>query len=65
MHPTLEILRIIDKGEKLTPVEVIPGVREMFEGRLLPVVDASRTGWWRFHEHYNRQGYCDDPARGY
>ena len=42
-----------------------PGVREMFEGKLLPVVDASRSGWWRFHEHYDRNGYCDNPARGY
>lgn len=25
----------------------------------------SRTGWWRFHEHYDRDGYCDNPARGY
>lgn len=42
-----------------------PGVREMFEGKLLPVVDASRSGWWRFHEHYDRNGYCDNPGRGY
>lgn len=44
---------------------VEPGVREWFEGKLLPVVNSSRCGWWRFHEHYDRDGYCDNPARGY
>lgn len=29
------------------------------------VVDASRVGWWRTHEHYDRDGYCDNPSRGY
>lgn len=38
---------------------------ELFEGQLRKVVDASRQGWWRFHEHYDRNGYCDNPARGY
>jgi hypothetical protein len=38
---------------------------EFFEGRFRPVIDGSRTGWWRFHEHYDRDGYCDNPARGY
>ena len=42
-----------------------PGTLEWFEGRLRPVVDASRTGWWRFHAHYDRDGYCDNPGRGY
>lgn len=46
------------------PVE-IPGELEMFEGKLTKVVDASRTGWWRFHAHRDRDGYCDNPARGY
>jgi hypothetical protein len=23
------------------------------------------TGWWQKHEHYDRDGYCDNPARGY
>lgn len=46
------------------PVE-IPGELEMFEGKLTKVVDASRTGWWRFHTHRDRDGYCDNPARGY
>lgn len=38
---------------------------EMYEGKLLPVLDPRRSGWWRFHEHYDRDGYCDNPARGY
>lgn len=43
----------------------VPGKLEYFEGRLRKVVDANRDGWWRFNEHYDRQGYCDNPARGY
>ncbi len=43
----------------------IPGQLEYFEGKLLPVVNAARAGWWRFHEHYDRDGYCDNPGRGY
>lgn len=43
----------------------IPGVLEYFEGRLRKVKDGSRSGWWRFNEHYDRNGYCDNPARGY
>lgn len=43
----------------------IPGVLEYYEGRLLKVVDSGRSGWWRFHNHYDRDGYCDNPARGY
>lgn len=46
------------------PIE-IPGELEMFNGKLTKVVDASRTGWWRFHAHRDRDGYCDNPARGY
>lgn len=38
---------------------------ELYEGKYLPVVNASRNGWWRFHEHSDRNGYCDNPARGY
>lgn len=48
----------------VAPVE-IPGELEMFEGKLTKVIDASRTGWWRFHAHRDRDGYCDNPARGY
>lgn len=51
-------------AEGRVPVE-IPGKIELFEGRLQPVVDASRTGWWRFHQHYDRDGYWDNPGRGY
>lgn len=47
------------------PSSEIPGELELFQGRLCPVVDPSRIGWWRFHEHYDRDGYCDNPARGY
>lgn len=47
------------------PLEEKPGEVEMFEGRLTRVVDASRSGWWRYHEHYDRDGYCDNPGRGY
>ncbi|QOF71438.1 hypothetical protein IG197_27460 [Aminobacter sp. SR38] len=44
---------------------VIPGELELLEGQLRKVVDASRQGWWRFNKHYDRSGYCDNPARGY
>lgn len=52
------------KKAKKTEKE-IPGKLEYFEGELREVVDASRSGWWRFHEHRDRNGYCDNPARGY
>ena len=52
-------------GTGTPPEKEIPGVREMFEGRMRDVVDASRSGWWRFNQHYDRNGYCDNPARGY
>lgn len=54
----------VPPGSNVEPVE-IPGELEMFEGKLTKVVDASRTGWWRFHAHRDRDGYCDNPARGY
>lgn len=38
---------------------------ELYDGEWRVVVDANRNGWWRFHEHYDRDGYCDNPARGY
>ena len=38
---------------------------EIFEGRWRIVKDTGRSGWWRFNEHYDRNGYCDNPARGY
>lgn len=43
----------------------VPGKLEMFEGQLRRVEDAGRDGWWRFHRHSDRSGYCDNPARGY
>ncbi|MER9178942.1 hypothetical protein [Mesorhizobium sp. M0767] len=44
---------------------VVPGEKEIYQGRLREVVDPRRQGWWRFHKHYDRGGYCDNPARGY
>lgn len=38
---------------------------EQVDGKWLEVKDASRIGWWRYHEHYDRDGYCDNPGRGY
>lgn len=43
----------------------IPGKLEYFEGELREVINADRSGWWRFHDHYDRDGYCDNPGRGY
>jgi hypothetical protein len=38
---------------------------EKVDGKWLEVKDGNREGWWRHHEHYDRDGYCDNPARGY
>jgi hypothetical protein len=38
---------------------------ERYDGKWMAVKDGSRSGWWRYHEHYDRNGYCDNPARGY
>ena len=38
---------------------------ELYDGKWRKVLDGRRDGWWRFHEHYDRDGYCDNPARGY
>lgn len=38
---------------------------EIYEGRAQRVVNSDREGWWRFHQHYDRNGYCDNPGRGY
>lgn len=43
----------------------IPGKIEWFEGKLREVKQPHRTGWWRFNQHYDREGYCDNPGRGY
>lgn len=36
---------------------------ELYDGKYLPVVNPDRTGWWRFHEHYDRDGYCDQSGK--
>ena len=38
---------------------------EFFDGRWRKVKNGDRLGWFRFNEHYDRDGYCDNPARGY
>lgn len=38
---------------------------EVFEGRWRIVENGDRLGWWRFNNHYDRNGYCDNPGRGY
>ncbi len=38
---------------------------EEFEGQWREVRNVNRSGWWRFNEHYDRDGYCDNPGRGY
>lgn len=43
----------------------LPEGYEMFEGKPMKVLNGERSGWWRFHNHYDRDGYCDNPARGY
>lgn len=48
-----------------TKAPEIPAEWEYYEGKFCHVLDASRLGWWRFHAHYDRNGYCDNPARGY
>jgi len=45
--------------------KALPPGFEMFEGKPMKVLNGDRQGWWRFHEHYDRAGYCDNPARGY
>lgn len=47
------------------PTDEVPGQWELVGGKMTRVLDASRLGWWRYHEHYDRDGYCDNPARGY
>lgn len=43
----------------------LPEGYELFEGKPMKVLNGERSGWWRFHNHYDRDGYCDNPARGY
>ncbi len=45
--------------------EELPKGFERFEGKLLFVLNPEKTGWWRYHNHYDSDGYCDNPERGY
>jgi hypothetical protein len=47
------------------PEQRADGRYEWFGGRYMKVLNGERVGWWRFHNHYDRDGYCDNPARGY
>lgn len=38
---------------------------EFVDGQWKVVLNGDRSGWWRYHDHYDRDGYCDNPARGY
>lgn len=38
---------------------------ERYDGKWMPVLNGDRHGWWRYHDHYDRDGYCDNPGRGY
>lgn len=55
----------MDKAIKAKHQQEIPGKLEWFDGELRKVVNGDRIGWWRFHDHYDRNGYCDNPGRGY
>jgi hypothetical protein len=49
---------------KAKRIKLKPGY-EMFEGKQTKVINGDRSGWWRYHNHYDRDGYCDNPGRGY
>ncbi len=55
----------LDAKHKNEKPEELPEGYEMFEGKPMRVLNGDRQGWWRFHDHYDRDGYCDNPARGY
>lgn len=38
---------------------------EWYDGSWREIKNGDRYGWWRYHDHYDRDGYCDNPARGY
>ncbi len=38
---------------------------EAVDGKWCVVKNGDRLGWWRYNEHYDRNGYCDNPGRGY
>jgi len=46
------------------PQPLPPGY-ELFKGRPTKVLNPDRDGWFRYHNHYDSVGYCDNPARGY
>ena len=56
---------MIEQQFKAPESKETPGVLEYFNGQLRLVVNPDRTGWYRFNKHYDRDGYCDNPARGY
>jgi hypothetical protein len=64
-NPNSEESRMTAPQKQKPKPKEIPGKLEYYDGQLREVVDASRSGWWRFHKHYDRDGYCDNPARGY
>lgn len=43
----------------------VPGKLEFYGGKLREVKNPNREGWWRFNAHYDSDGYCDNPSRGY
>jgi len=45
--------------------EKLPAGWEMYNGKPMKVINYHRLGWWRYHDHYDRDGYCDNPGRGY
>lgn len=56
----------IEETLKLLKQDRVPyELYEMIDGNWLRVRNGDRMGWWRYHDHYDRDGYCDNPARGY
>lgn len=42
-----------------------PDIDKWSDGSPKPVLNGEREGWWRYNDHYDRDGYCDNPGRGY
>lgn len=38
---------------------------ERVDGKWMRVLNGDRLGWWRYHDHCDRNGYCDNPSCGY
>ncbi len=55
----------LNAAKHVIPWEKLDKGYEIFEGKLCKVINGDRSGWWRFHDHYDRDGYCDNPGRGY